>query len=156
MNIRKTHTIDCYTLREHDRVLKPSLHSQRRKATLNNTSDSTETSRRRLFDICKTYFISVCSSAISRLQDVSYQMPNRCLSDVFKMFMIYKVCKTEICQTFVHSRCFPDQEMFNRRLAHVCVLYNTLCTSRTRLFDTEILTLLFCFSFHPVFFYTIL
>ncbi len=49
-------------------------------------------------------------------------MSNRRLLDVSKMFMIKNVCKTDILQMFVHSRCFPDHKIFNRHLTDVRVL----------------------------------
>ncbi len=58
--------------------------------------------------ICKTYLL-ICNTFIGRQ------------IDVFKMFMIYWHL-TDVCHMFVHSRCFPDQEIFNRLNADVRVL----------------------------------
>ncbi len=76
-----------------------------------DTPDSTLTSWRRLLDVCiyiwKMYFLAHL--------DISFQMSNRRLLDVLVKLTSY------ICQMFVHSRCFPDQVIFNRHLADVCV-----------------------------------
>ncbi len=58
--------------------------------------------------ICKTYLL-ICNTFVGRQ------------IDVFKMFMIY-LHLTDVCQMFVHRRCVPDQEIFNRLIVDVRVL----------------------------------
>ncbi len=80
----------------------------------------TETVIWRLYLHLLEVFFSVCSFVIYPY-DVCYHMSNRRLLDVFKMFMIYNVCKTDILKT--SARCFPDQAIFIRHLPDYLVWF---------------------------------